>query len=63
MFYGFIILVFYCFVVPEQESKCRPGAAGYVENRVERQKLMVNSLEEMSERVQKVGFVANILLG
>ena len=31
-------------------------------HRVERQKLMVNSQEEMSMRVQKGGFVANSLL-
>ena len=31
-------------------------------HRVERQKLMVNSQEEMSVRVPKGGFVANLLL-
>ena len=31
-------------------------------HRVERQKLMVNSQEEMSVRVRKGGFVANLLL-
>ena len=33
-----------------------------VSRRAERQKLMVNSREEMSARVQKVGFAAKLLL-